>query len=175
MAWHATFQACVFFELSPRLFSAAMMAGNFVLPSNENWDSHATSPLQKLSLPEKHKLSWGPTEKRASRAMYFSVNSMSRVWLAMKANRNGAKKSLLRLLASQVYSLVLCSFLEVRDWANTLQFDFLLQFCPTFTGCWAGLLAANARLIWEALTLFSYSTRELNTHEPVPSSSKSSL
>lgn len=35
MAWHAS----VFFELSPRLFSAATMAGNFILPLNENGDS----------------------------------------------------------------------------------------------------------------------------------------
>ena len=87
--------------------------------------------------------------------MYFPVNSTFRVWLAMKANRNGEKKSLLHLLASQVYSLVLCSFLEACDWANTLQFDFLLQFCPTFAGCWAGPSAAGARPVWEALTLFT--------------------
>lgn len=65
----------------------------------------------------------------------------------MKANRNGEKKSLLQLLAPQVYSLELCSFLEAQDWEKTLQFDFVRQFCPTLVG------GAGTKLVWEALTL----------------------
>jgi len=63
MAWHATFQACAFFELSPRLFSATMTAANFILSLNENSDFDETLSLQKLLLPEKHKLCRCPTIK----------------------------------------------------------------------------------------------------------------
>lgn len=101
------------------------------------------------------KLPRGPTIKEIVKSNVLPSEFHVQGWLSMKANKNGEKKSLLRLLATQGYSLVLCSLLEAWDWANTLQFDFLLPFCPAFAGCRAGLLAAGTRAVWVAPTLFT--------------------
>lgn len=64
-------------------------------------------------------------------------------------------------LVSQVYSPVLCSFLEAGDWGNTLQFDFLLQHVRRAQR-W--VRAAGARLVWEALALFAGTSPISRTH-----------
>lgn len=108
------------------------------------------------------------------RAMYIPVNFTSRVSLAMKANRNGEKKSLLHALASQAYSVVLCSFPELCD----CQIPCSLASCSSSAQQTHGVGCISRRCrdgLEGPDTLYVCFTHQLNAHEIVLISPTSSI
>lgn len=151
MAWHAS----VFFELSPRLFSAATMAGNFILPLNENGDS--CNIISAKTVTTRTPTITRPYIKESIESHVFPREFRAQGLISNESKQKWKEEILIRFVDFRFIHWGKCPAI------------WLLAPQRAGLGYWQRVQG------WFGRPFDSHFTHQLNTCEPVPFSSKSSL